>query len=205
MKKTCLKVLVGVTALIISTVGFSAGSVKVGQMAPNFEAKTDSGKHVSLKEYRGKVVVLEWTNPECPFVKRHYDHDKNMQNLQKEYVEKGVEWIRIISSAEGKQGYLKPEESVAYNARMDVAASETVLDPTGMIGHLYGAKTTPELYIINKKGVLVYQGAIDSKRSTNWSDNKSATNYVANALNDLLKGKSVTVPQTKSYGCAIKY
>lgn len=182
----------------------ASSSVTLSQ-APAFSAKTDMNKIVNLSDYKGKIVVLEWTNAGCPFVKKHYLQSTNLQNLQKQYTSKGVIWLRIISSAKGRQGYVTAEQSRAWSKEHDVHATATILDPTGKLGKLYKAKTTPEFYIVNKKGQLVYQGAIDNKPSTDAQDIKISKNYVQLVLNELLAGKKVTINQTRPYGCGIKY
>ena len=180
-------------------------SPSIGEKAPEIDAKTTHGDNFTLNKYRGKIIVLEWTNIGCPFVKKHYNSN-NMQHLQKKYTGKGIVWIRIISSGKNKQGYFKSAaESKHWSKTHNVHATDTILDPSGEIGRLYHVKTTPEMYIINQKGILVYQGAIDSIPTTKAVNIKHAKNFVAEALDQLLKNKKITIPQTKPYGCSVKY
>ncbi len=174
------------------------------QMAQDFKLSGADGKEYSLSDYKGKTVVLEWVNYDCPFVKKHYSVN-NMQNLQKKYTEQGVVWLSICSSAPGNQGHFTVE---VINQRMKEAkASPTayLIDESGTVGKLYGAKTTPHMFIINAKGALVYNGAIDSIKSTKSDDIAKADNYVAQALDALLAGKELPVSNNKSYGCGVKY
>ena len=154
-------------ALLIALV--ATAHAGVGGAAPDFTLKSAAGKDVSLSDFKGKVVVLEWTNNGCPFVKKHYGPG-NMQKLQKEAAAKGVVWLTICSSAPGKQGNLSPEEVVAMNSSNGSAATDYLLDPDGKVGRLYEAKRTPEMYVINQKGDLVYHGAIDDKKSPDPAD-----------------------------------
>ncbi|MFL5784119.1 MAG: thioredoxin family protein [Bacteriovoracaceae bacterium] len=183
----------------------SAFALESGKPAPDF--KLDSvvlGKPVSLSDYKGKIVVLEWLNHGCPFVKKHYGSG-NMQELQKKYVNKGVVWLSVISSAEGKQGYVTPEEGKKDKSSHGSMATDVLLDSKGTVGQMYGAKTTPHMYVIDKNGVLAYQGAIDDKADTDQESVKGARNYVAEAVDSLLTGRPVAVASTKSYGCGVKY
>ncbi len=176
----------------------------VGQPAPGFTLPGSDGKTHSLADYKGKTIVVEWTNPGCPFVKKWYGGGA-MQKLQKEATAKGTVWIRINSSAPGKEGYETPEQAAATDREQKTAATATLLDPEGKVGRLYGAKTTPHMFVIDPKGTLVYEGAIDSIRSTDTADIPKATNYVTAALADLAAGKAVATPSTQSYGCSVKY
>jgi len=148
--------------------------------------------------------VLEWYNPDCPFVGKHYKSG-NMQGLQKEFTSRGVVWLSIDSSAPGEQGNYPPAKLNEISARDGAARTALLLDPDGKVGRLYGAKTTPDMYIVNPNGILVYKGAIDNKRSTDLSDVKTATNYVKSALQAVMAGKSVTTTDTQPYGCSVKY
>ena len=180
-------------------------SVEVGQAAPDFTGKNViDGADVKLSDLKGKTVVLEWTNPECPFVVKHYSQN-NMQNLQKAATEKGIVWISINSSAEGKQGNLTTETASALIKEKGVNSSAYILDPTGEIGKLYGAKTTPHMFVISPEGTLAYAGAIDSNPDPKPETIEGATNYVTAALDELAAGKPVTTPSTPSYGCSVKY
>ena len=175
-----------------------------GQAAPDFSLTDANGQQQSLSAYKGKYVVLEWFNPECPFVRKHYGTG-NMQAIQKEMTGKGVVWLSVDSSALGKQGYLTPEQARIFQKEEHNAATAILLDSGGVVGRLYGAKTTPSMFVINPEGVIIYAGAIDNKRSTDPDDVKTAVNYVRQALNESLAGKPVSVAQTQSYGCSVKY
>jgi peroxiredoxin len=176
----------------------------VGQSAPAFTGTDTAGQKVSLEQYRGKIVVLEWTNPECPFVQKHYGSG-NMQALQKEVTAKGVVWLSIYSSAPGQQGYVHAAEADRLTKDRDAAPTRVLLDPTGEIGHLYNARTTPHMFVVDPAGRLVYMGGIDDKPTTSKSDVRGATNYVRAALQDLAAGRTVATPVTRPYGCSVKY
>ena len=176
---------------------------KVDQAAPAFTAVDSNGKTVSLKDFAGKKVILEWTNHKCPFVVKHYEG--NMQALQKQYPNEEVVWLSVISSAKGKQGYVDGAEANQLSADRGAAPDHVLLDPEGTLGKLYGAKTTPHMYIVDEKGALKYMGAIDSIRSTNPTDIPKATNYVTQAMVELAAGKAVSEPVTQAYGCSVKY
>jgi peroxiredoxin len=192
------------TALAILLALATAAHAQVGTPAPDFTLKSSEGKEVSLSAFKGKVVVLEWTNNGCPFVKKHYGSG-NMQKLQKDAGAKGVVWLSICSSAPGKQGHMSATEAVQDCAKNGSAATAFLLDEDGKVGQLYGAKRTPEMYVINKDGVLVYHGAIDDKKSPDPADIAGAKNYVAAALDEVLAGKPVSTPMTEAYGCSVKY
>ena len=177
---------------------------RVGEAAPDFVGTDSTGKTHRLSDYRGKVVVLEWHNQGCPYTKKHYESG-NMQKLQKEWTAKGVIWLTVISSAPGEQGYVTAEQENEYLKKMNSSPTVALLDPTGVIGHLYGAKTTPHMYIINPKGLLVYEGAIDDKPTSDPQDIPGATNWVATALKQTAAGQQVTTPVTRPYGCSVKY
>lgn len=179
------------------------GSV-TGKTAPAFQLIDVEGKNRSLGENKGQWVVLEWVNHGCPFVRKHYDGG-NMQALQKEFTSRGVRWLSICSSAEGKQGHMSPAEWRETIKTKGSAATAVLLDPDGVVGRLYGAKTTPHMFIIDPKGVLVYQGAIDDTPSVDPSDIARSRNYVREALNQGLSGKPIETPETKPYGCSVKY
>jgi peroxiredoxin len=176
----------------------------VGKAAPDFTLTDTHGKPWRLREQKGKVVVLEWYNFGCPFVKKHYDSG-NMQKLQKEYTGKGVIWVAINSSAKGKQGNATPEEHNKAFSEKNAAPSVVLIDEDGKVGRQYNAKTTPDMFVIDKSGKLVYAGAIDDKSGVDQSEIASAKNYVKSALDEVLKGRTVTVAETKSYGCSVKY
>jgi len=198
MKKLLLPTLV----LGLATMAFAAP--QVGQPAPGFTLKDSTGKEHSLADFKGKTVVLEWVNYGCPFVKKHYD-SKNMQALQKDATGKGVVWLAVCSSAPGKQGNETPEVATAKTKEYESAATAYLVDADGKVGKLYDAKTTPEMFIINPEGVLVYAGAIDDNRSPDAAVIKDSKNYVKAALDETLAGKPVSTATTKSYGCSVKY
>ena len=185
---------------------FSAFAVSTNSKAPDFSLKGQDGKTYKLSDFKGKHVVLEWFNKECPYVKKHYGAG-NMQALQKEFTKKGVVWLTIISSAKGKQGHMDSKEA-KKEFRKDGAMRTALLnDESGMVGKKYGAKTTPHMYIINDKGSLVYQGAIDSNSSANPKTIAKAEAYVKNGLTTSLKGEKISKGKdsTKAYGCGVKY
>jgi len=178
--------------------------VEPGEPAPDFNLKDSKDNSQELSTYAGKFVVLEWMNHDCPFVKKQYSSG-NMQKLQKEYTEKGVIWLSIISSAPGKQGHCTGPQAEANRKDMGASPTAVLLDPSGDVGQKYGAKTTPDIFIINPAGKIIYAGAIDSIPSANPADCAKATNYVRETLDAALAGKPVPTPQTKSYGCSVKY
>lgn len=181
----------------------SAFALETGQPAPDFTLNGVKGE-VKLSDLKGKIVVLEWLNHGCPFVRKHYDSG-NMQSLQKKYADKGLVWYSVVSSAPGKQGHVDKEGAQKEKTENKSNATDILLDPTGKVGKLYGAKATPHMFIIDKKGVLVYQGAIDDKADTDQSSIASAKNYVSAALDEVMKGEKVTAHTTRAYGCAVKY
>jgi peroxiredoxin len=197
--RNSLIVLCSVLAMVAA--GFA---VKVGEPAPGFSAVDSAGKTQRLSEYKGKYVVLEWHNQGCPFTQKHYESG-NMQRLQKEWTAKGVVWLTVISSAPGKQGFVTPSQESAYLKKMNAVPTAVLMDPAGTLGHLYDAKTTPDMYIIGPKGNLIYEGAIDDKPTTDQSDIAGAKNYVDAALTEAMNGKSVADPATRPYGCSVKY
>jgi peroxiredoxin len=175
-----------------------------GKAAPAFTLTDLDGRKVQLSDLRGKYVVLEWNNPACPFVQKHYDSG-NMQSLQKRFTGEGVQWIVINSTAESHTEYLKPAQQKAWLQKQGAAASIAALDADGNVARAYAAKVTPHMYIIDPNGMLVYAGAIDDKRSTNPADVKTATNYVTQAFAELRAGRPVSAPSTNAYGCTIKF
>lgn len=191
-------------AIALLIVLATAVYAEVGETAQNFTLKSAAGKEVSLSDFKGKVVVLEWTNPGCPFVIKHYGSG-NMQKLQKDAAAKGVVWLSICSSAPGKQGNMSAGDAAKAIAANGSAATAYLLDEDGKVGQLYGAKRTPEMYVISKDGTLVYHGAIDDKKTPDPADIAGAKNYVVAALGDVLAGKPVSTPQTEAYGCSVKY
>jgi peroxiredoxin len=184
--------------------GFSFAETEVGKAAPNFSLPDTNGKTHTLSDLKGKYIVLEWYQPDCPFVGKHYKSG-NMQSLQREFTARGVTWLSIDSSAPGEQGNYPADELNKISAQVGAARTALLLDPAGKVGRLYGAKTTPDMYIIDPKGILVYKGAIDNKRSTDLADVKTATNYVKVALDAVMAGKTVPTATTQPYGCSVKY
>jgi alkyl hydroperoxide reductase subunit AhpC len=191
-------------ALVLCAVPPLNWAAKVGEAAPDFTATASNGKAFRLSDYRGKYVVLEWHNNGCPYVGKHYNSG-NMQRLQKQWTSRGVVWFTILSSAPGKQGYVTANEENEYLAKMHAAPTAALLDPTGEIGHLYDAKTSPQMVVINPQGVVIYSGAIDDKATTDLQDVPNATNYVSLALEEAMAGKQVQTAATRPYGCSVKY
>ena len=179
-------------------------SVENGAAAPAFSVQDANGQTRTLAEFRGRTVVLEWTNNGCPYVRKHYDAG-NMQTLQREATADGVVWLQVISSAPGEQGYLDGAGARARVQTDSAAPTATLLDPTGVLGRAYGARTTPHMYIIDAQGLLRYQGAIDDRPSARPASLEGATNYVRAALADLAAGRAVQTAQTAPYGCSVKY
>lgn len=196
-------VLVSVAALFLLTpMLFSAP--KIGEPAPDFSAAASNGKTYHLADFRGKFVVLEWHNNGCPYTRKHYESG-NMQRLQKEWTAKGVVWFTIISSAPGTQGYMTADEENTYIGRMNAAPTAALLDSSGSLGHMYDAKTTPQIVIINPQGIMIYDGAIDDHPTSDASDIPNSKNYVQEALTDALAGKPLVNAVTRPYGCSVKY
>jgi len=184
--------------------GGAFAQAAVNQPAPAFSAQDASGKTLNLADFKGKYVVLEWVNPGCPFVQKHYDSG-NMPTLQKQATGKGVVWLAVSSTAKDAGDYMAPAELNGWMKTKAAAPTAVLMDTDGKIGRAYGARTTPHMYVVDPAGKLIYAGAIDSKPSTNPADIKTATNYVSQALGEALAGKAVTQAATKSYGCSIKY
>jgi len=201
--KTLPFLFIGLTALAAAGIR-SGDKANVGEVTPNWTAADSVGKTRSVEDYRGKFVVLEWTNKDCPFVKKHYGSG-NMQATQEKAKEMGAVWLTVISSAPGNQGYMAPDQINAYRKSMKVNSAATLLDSDGKIGHIYEAKTTPQIVVINPKGVVVYNGAIDNKPSTDVADIPTSTNYALAALKEGMAGKAVTVATSRPYGCSVKY
>jgi peroxiredoxin len=193
-------------ALIVTVPGATAqvGGPEIGQSAPDFTLADTYGTSHTLTDYRGEWVVLEWLNYECPFVRKHYDSG-NMQGLQQKYGDKGVEWMAIVSSAPGKQGYHEPDEMNRLSEENGTKVLAVLLDPEGEVGRMYGAQTTPQMVVISPEGVLLYNGAIDDKPSARASSLEGAHNYLAAALDEAMSGNEVSVPTSKPYGCSVKY
>lgn len=187
-----------------TTVAQSNNSVQINQMAPDFTGVDTDGVSHNLSDFKGKVVVLEWTNHQCPFVKKHYDSG-NMQKLQKDAIAKDVVWLSIISSAPNAQGYVSPSQADRLTTSRNASPTAVILDPDGDIGRLYNARTTPEMYVIDRDGILRYMGAIDDKPTTDKADVETANNYVSAALDSVLDDRAVATAVTRPYGCSVKY
>jgi len=176
----------------------------VGKPAPAFTAASTTGPNVSLGDQRGKLVVLEWTNHDCPYVRKHYETG-NMQALQREAVGQGVVWLTLISSSPGTQGFVSAGEANELTEKRKAAPTAVLLDPTGTVGKAYGATNTPHMYVITREGVLAYMGAIDDRPTTRRADVQGANNYVKAALAAVAAGQPVATPITRAYGCTVKY
>ena len=198
------KLLLTAFTCLASTSLFAADSPAPGSAAPDFSVTDSKGKTQSVSQYKGKYVVLEWFNPECPFVKKHYGSG-NMQKLQEEFTGKGVVWLSVDSSATGKEGNLTPEQAEKKMTEWKVKSTALLLDQDGKAGQTYGAKNTPHMFIINPDGKVIYAGAIDSKATPNPADIPTSSNYVKAALDESMAGKSVTTPSSRPYGCSVKY
>jgi len=200
-----------VSVLFAASVG-GVGSVRanapaaasIGQPAPAFSARDTAGRNVSLADFKGKTVVLEWVNPGCPYVQKHY-RSANMQGTQREAAGKGVVWLAVNSTTREHSDYLAPAALADWMKGQQAATTATLMDESGQLGRAYGARTTPHMYIIDAKGTLVYAGAIDNKPSASTADIAGATNHVKAALAETLAGKPVSVAQTRAYGCSVKY
>jgi peroxiredoxin len=192
-----------VALLLGAAVQAHAGAV-VGKPAPPLRATDVNGKTVTLDSFKGKFVVLEWVNFHCPFVGKHYGSG-HMQKLQEEYTGKGVVWLSICSSAPGKQGYVTGPEAKKLMKERGAAPTDFLLDPKGTVGRAYGAKTTPHMFVIDPRGIVLYDGAIDDTPSTDKADIATAKNYVSAALDEALAGKKVEVAASQPYGCSVKY
>jgi peroxiredoxin len=182
----------------------SDAALRVGQPAPDFEGTDTQGKVHRLSDYRGKTLVLEWTNHECPYVRKHYGAG-NMQAQQREAAAQGVVWLSIVSSAPGKQGHVTAAQADELTRSRDAAPNAVILDPAGEIGRAYGARTTPHMFIIDGTGRLVYMGGIDGIASADPTDIPKATQYVRAALQEMAAGRPISSPVTRPYGCSVKY
>ncbi len=197
--------LTGVATLTLALCGgLAQAAPTVGQPAPDFTAIDSNGATQQLSAQRGSTVILEWTNHDCPFVRKHYD-TTNMQALQNDAKAQDIVWWSVISSAPGKQGYVSPAEANALTASRNAAPAAVLLDSDGKVGRLYGARTTPHMYIIDPEGTLVYMGGIDDNPSANPADVKTAKNYVRVALAAMDSGQAVEPASTRPYGCSVKY
>src|SRR6185295_9502835 len=177
---------------------------RLGAQAPSFTLSDSNGNSVSLADFKGKTVVLEWTNHECPYVRKHYGGN-NMQELQKKWTAQGVVWLTLISSHPGTEGYVSAQEANKLTAERGAAPSDVLFDPKGDVGRAYGAQVTPHMYVIKGDGTLVYMGGIDDKPTTRLDDLKTAKNFVDAALSEVAQGKPVSVTTSRPYGCTIKY
>jgi hypothetical protein len=202
MAKRFLTYILVVLAILIALP--AARAARVGEPAPDFTATDSNGKVHKLSDYKGKFVVLEWTNRGCPYTQKHYNSG-SMQRLQREWTNRGVIWLTVISSAPGKQGYVSASEENAYLKQVNAAPTAVLMDPTGAVGHLYDAKTTPHMFVIGPQGTLLYNGAIDDRPTTDTADVNGAKNYVTAALNEATAGKPVSNPTSRPYGCSVKY
>jgi peroxiredoxin len=198
------QVLAGAAAVIATLACLSGWAARVGERAPDFTATDSNGQVHKLSQYAGKFVVLEWHNRGCPYTQKHYESG-NMQRLQREWTQRGVVWFTVISSARRKQGYVTADEENAYLKQINAAPTAVLLDPTGAVGHLYDAKTTPQMFVISPEGVLLYDGAIDDRPTTDPGDIQGAKNYLSLALEEAMAGKRVSIPTSRPYGCSVKY
>jgi len=195
------------TVLALSTLVVAASlhaAPAVGQSAPDFTLRDASGKAVKLSDFRGKHVVLEWTNPSCPYVRKHYDSG-NMPVTQKEAMDKGVVWLSINSTAKSSYEYLEPAKLAAWQKEHKARPTALLMDEDGAAGRAYGARTTPHMYIVDPQGKLIYAGGIDSIPSSDPRDINKAVNYVRQGLNEALAGKPLSAAVTRPYGCSVKY
>lgn len=199
------KSLACLTALLVTATTFPAlAAPEIGEPAPAFDVLDVDGDRVKLSDLKGKIVVMEWHNPECPFVVKHYSSG-NMQQIQKTTQSQGVTWLTINSSAAGKQGYMDETKAKEIISQSRATPDHIILDPEGELGHLYDAKVTPHMYVIDEEGTLAYMGAIDSKPTADKEDIAGATNYITQAVASLKAGEKVEVSNTKPYGCNVKY
>ena len=198
--------LIALLAATFAAFSFARAAVQTGSPAPDFTLTDLDGNPHKLSDYKGKIVVLEWNNPDCPFVKKHYDHSGNLPKLQKAATADGVVWLTINSGAAGNQGGdYSAAQLKAYLEKNHAAPTAYLPDHDGKVGHLYNAKTTPQLFVITADGTLAYDGAIDSIRSTDVGDIAKATNYLTAALTSVKAGQPVAKANTESYGCSVKY
>lgn len=189
---------------LTAAISLTAFAARVGDTAPDFTATDSRGQTHKLSEFKGKFVVLEWTNNGCPYTVKHYSSG-NMQALQKQWTAKGVVWLTVLSSAQGEQGYMTAAQENAYIGKVHADPTAALLDPSGAIGHEYGAKTTPHMFVIDPSGKLIYDGAIDDHPTTDVSDIPASKNYVSAALTEAMAGQAVATSYTRPYGCSVKY
>ena len=196
--------LAGVATRLGQRAALAAVQAKVGEPAPLFTAPATNGTPVSLASYNGKIVILEWTNHDCPYVRKHYETG-NMQSLQREVTGQGVVWLTLISSSPGTQGHVTPAQADELTSTRKAAPTAVLLDEKGVVGRMYGATNTPHMYVVDKTGLLVYAGAIDDRPTTRRADVQGANNYVRAALEAVVAGQPVKTPVTRAYGCTVKY
>jgi peroxiredoxin len=205
-RREIVSVSLGLAAIIVSHAfperAFAQASL--GNAAPAFTLTDSNGRALSLSEFRGKTVVLEWTNHQCPYVGKHY-RSNNMQALQKKWTTQGIVWLSVISSAPGEEGHVTPQQANQLTSERNAAPTAVLLDPKGTVGRAYGARATPHMYVINGSGVLVYMGGIDDQPSARLEDVKIARNYVDQALTEMAQGKPVSANRSRAYGCSVKY
>jgi peroxiredoxin len=201
---TATALALGLTSLPGTGTANPAAQARIGAPAPAFALTDSNGKTVSLADYKGKTVVLEWTNHDCPYVRKHYSGN-NMQTLQKKWTGQGVVWLTVISSQPGSQGYVTGEQANKLTADRHAAPSAVLFDPKGDVGRAYGATVTPHMYVVTAAGTLAYMGGIDDKATTRPEDLKTAKNFVDQALGEVTQGKPVSVTTSRAYGCTIKY
>ena len=204
MKRLAITFVLGLSALAIVSAQRAHTSVQPGSAAPSFSLGAADGKSYNLAEYKGKYVVLEWTNKDCPYVKKHYGSG-NMQKVQKEATAMGAVWLSVISAGPGYPGYLNSTQADEYYKNVHSEATAVLLDPGGKVAKEYGASNTPQIVIVDPAGKVVYNGAIDDKPTPDPDSVKSATNYVIQALKESMAGKSVSISKTRPYGCGIHY
>lgn len=191
-------------AAITAISSLATAAPEIGKTAPAFAVRDNTGKMQTLADHLGKVIVLEWTNAECPFVRKYYSSD-SMQKLQRTYTDKGVVWLSVVSSAKGKQGHVSDVEANKLTSDRKAAPTAVLFDESGSMGHAYDARTTPHMYVIDTNGALAYMGGIDSIASADVEDIAKATPYLADATDAVLAGEPVAEPVTKPYGCSVKY
>jgi len=205
-RRAILSAGLGLTTIIASNgvVEPALAQANLGSAAPAFTLTDSNGRTRSLGEFKGKTVVLEWTNHQCPYVGKHY-RGNNMQALQKKWTVQGVVWLSVVSSAPGEDGYVTPQQANKVTSERNAAPSAVLLDPKGTVGRAYGARTTPHMYILNGDGVVVYMGGIDDQPTARLEDLKIAKNYVDQALTEMAQGKPVSANRSRAYGCSVKY
>ena len=194
----------GLVLAVGSTAAYPAAQTRIGAPAPAFALTDSNGKTVSLADFKGKIVVLEWSNHECPYVRKHYGGNA-MQALQKKWTAQGVVWLTLISSEPGSQGFVQPQQANKLTVDRGAAPTAVLFDPKGDVGRSYGAQVTPHMYVVKGDGTLAYMGGIDDKATTRLDDLKTAKNFVDAALTEVAAGKAVSVTTSRPYGCSIKY